>query len=330
MKLLAKSIVNAGQIEARKGLNANGIEFLLLDGDINNPHALQELVLAGINYKIVGIEAPDSFEGMPVDPTADDVSIRKKSSDFLRRCLDLADTVASRTHATVYFQFQFLFNNPFDKNGRSARVDRARKLDQVRVFYDRLTADADVNVQLENTIPVDPAYKHDRKYHCFVTIRPQDFVDTRIPIAFDIAHYAQTLNIWANAKKMPDGRFCLETEGKRFYIDMTDRDAELGSLVRAEAAKSGLKTAITKQIISALNFPKLAIGSVQFSDVKPGFGVCNTEAGYHGEGGMIDVGRVMREVADRHTPLIPEYHEADYNNPVVQRAVFAELRRLYR
>ena len=105
---------------------------------------------------------------------------------------------------------------------------------------------------------------------------------------------------------------------------MTRRDIETGKRIRG---KSDLRGAITKDIIGDIRKYSPIIHSMQFADATLGFGIDPKEAGCWA-GGMIDIPAVLREAVKLDVPIIPEYHESDYNNPKNQIKIFALAREI--
>ncbi len=329
MKLLAKSIVKEDQIEARKDLCKEGIEFLLLGPDVegkNIGNTLLRIVDANekYHYPVIGLEAPDSNgPECNIDPISRDSYIQRNSREFLARCVTLSNEVALWTKAKVYFQYQCLFDK-YPQVNWPPKIDLEQALDALQEFHHGLQRNSDIQLQMENAIPVDPAYSGSSMHHCFVTTRPSDFERMNIPMAFDVVHYAQSVYVWSKAEPASRDFFAIDADGKKYCLQMTDEDKEIGRSILGK----DLKTAMTAEIIRVLEKHKSRIGSLQFSDTKIGFGTLQDEAGYDGEYGMIDVPKVIE--CARHTRIpyaIPEYKETNYNNPIIQRKIFKELQR---
>jgi len=358
MKLLAKSALKTDQIKARKDLKADGIELILSGQDvIDSGKSVDTLAALADDWPVIGLEVPDSFNGVPVDPTSRNKGVREDSQRFLQAAVDIACNVAGRANVEVYLQYQCLFDNQFDDNGTPSAFGWAPVLGKIREFHGELAAKAfPLKVQLENTVPVSCLVGGNR-YHCFATTRPRDFKWMDVPLAFNIAHYAQALYTWVNvkstrqrivkddAKNLKDNSnvYAVTPDDRKYVIGMTKADVRYGNLLQKNSLKEDVKAAITKEIINVIYAHKMLIGSVQFSDCLPGFGTEDCEAGYFGDKGMIDVPAVLRAVFDAKIPasddryepfvpaipfIIPKYKEQDYNNPVNQKKAFELVREI--
>jgi hypothetical protein len=326
MKLLAKSILHPGQIAARRQLKCDGIEILLLGNDFKDisltKAALRETAQ---EYPVVGLEAPDSVDGMPVYPLSPDSTIAHFSREFLARCIELAHELTAKTNAEVYFQYQYCGspahpNTPF-------RSDYESDLEAMANHYSLLQRSSNVPIQMENGTPIAAAYDQEEKlYARTVSARMSDFADTNIPLALDIVHLAETLYTWSQAKQDNCGWF-VETKRGRMYFPAVEEDIATGYRL---AKQHDLRTAITDQIILEIKSNADRIGSLQFANAQAGFALEHENEGHAGADGIIDVARVMKEaIIPANIPyVIPEYRETDYLDPVHQRAAARMVREL--
>ncbi len=328
MKLLAKSIIDKRQTDTRKDLDVDGIEIVLLGRELDDENinaTTQAFIALADHFPIIGVEAPISYHGLPVNPIAEDTSIREQSREYLQRCLDLTSQLKAATGAEVYFQYQYAFGN-FQPNGYPARkVPRDYELQQIAAFHRSLEAQCDFPVQIENGTPIhlhnnQPAYRH-------TTIRLSDFAEHNIPVALDICHLAISLYTWSKARPLTLNLDSVKTPRGILAIEMTEEDRTFGRRI-ADSRKD--QNSITDILIEQITQYAPIIGSLQFSNAKAGFATSDEEEGYAGSDGLIDIPRVLaKAIVPCNLPyLIPEYQEEDYCSPIHQRTIISFVRTL--
>lgn len=326
MKLLAKSILHPGQIAARARLACDGIEILLLGNDFQDIAATKDALIAiAREYPVVGLEAPDSVDGKPVYPLAREPALHHFSREFLSRCVELANELDAKTNAKVYFQYQHLGNRALPDV--PVQDGYAFDLDATVYHHTLLQRSSNVPVQMENITPLCAGFgQEENLYYRTVMARTSDFADANIPLALDIAHLAETLYTWSQAKQDAHGWHVATARGK-LYFPAADEDIATGVRI---ARHSHLETAITDEIIAEIRKHAALIGSLQFANAQPGFAIEHDNEGFAGDGGLIDVPRVLKEaVIPAGIPyVIPEYREKDYLDPVNQRAAVDLVRTL--
>ena len=333
MKILAKSILDSKQIEARKSLPVDGIEILLLEKDFQNCKKTKEdLTKIAEEWPLIGLEAPDSIRKYPIDPTSTNKNIREFSENFLLRFIDFSNNVNLKTGNVAYLQFQYLFDQLIKKDYIKT-TDRKAQLRKIREHYTRLKTRSSIELQIENIIPISPSSSNGTLNYCYTTIRPNDFIETQIPIALDIIHLAQTFYTWYKAKHKFKNYFSLDIKGKNpitTYIEMTEEDIEIRNRLKRKINEFGIKNAITSELIDTINNCQKIIGSLQFANAKIGYGAIQGEDGILINKGMIDIQRVFIEaIMPKNIPyVIPEYSERDYNNPINQRKSIEIIRKL--
>ena len=328
MKILAKSIL-ALQMEARKSLDVEGIEILLLEKDFEDLKSTKEsLVRVASEWPLVGLEAMDGTSKYGMNPFSANKREAQFSRDLLLRYVDMINELNAKTKNIPYAQFQYLLDK-FVKKGKEYRakpVDKNEQLERIRLHFNGLSSISDIELQLENITQVNPA-KDGSLRHCYTTLHPRDFSSMGIPMALDVIHLAQTLYIWSQATKKDsaNGLYPVVTriDGKttRIYIQMSDYELEIGNRIRGDIKRTGIRNAITSEIVSLILKYGENIGSLQFANAKVGFGAEFGEDGIATSEGMIDLKRLFNEaIILKNIPyVIPEFEEQDYTKPVNQR-----------
>jgi len=328
MKLLAKSIIDQRQTDIRKDLDVEGIEIILLGGELEKDNikaTTEAFITLAEDFPVIGIEAPTSYKGLPVNPIAEDKVTRGISRDYLQRCVDLTSQLRAKANVEVYFQYQFAFGNYLPTGYPKQKVPLSYELEQIASFHYALESQCDFPIQIENGTPIHlhndfPAYRNS-------TIRMSDFAQHCLPVALDICHLALTLYTWSKAKPLTISLDSVKTPKGILAIEMTEEDRALGTRIAQE--KNEQRT-ITNIIIEQIREYAPLIGSLQFSNAKPGFATDELEESYAGSDGLIDIPRVLAEaIIPCNIPyVIPEYHEEDYCNPQHQRRIIPFVRAL--
>lgn len=328
MKILAKSALRAGQPEARQSLPVDGIELILLGGEIEHYQQTQnQLLQIAEHFEVIGLEAPCEEQGLVISPLSEDPSIAAASREYLFQCVDLINVISSRTKREAYFQYQHSFGN-FNKLGKPLQsYTREELIQQAADFHAQLQKNSDVPIQVENGTPL--CIRGGKPAYVPITTRGEDFADRSIPLALDIAHLAITFYTWSRAQQQRDGLYLIESPRGRLWVEMTDKDYDLGRKIRGSLS---LQEAITTEIVDVIRKYSGLIGSLQFSNAKPGVGTDDRDEGYAGEAGLLDVPRIFREaIISANIPyVIPEYEETDYLEPIHQREAIAMVRSLQR
>lgn len=335
MNILAKSILNYGQLEARKRLNTPGVELLLLEKDFQDlTKTKDKLVRIAEEWPIIALEAPDSTKTYPINPFSDDIQVSRSSNDFLLHFVDLANYVNERTGKIAYAQFQYLFDR-FGSNGLPKIVDREEQLAKIKDYYEQLRRNSQVKLQIENIIPINPAHADGSLRYCYTTIRPSDFALMDVPMALDVIHLAQTFYTWLKAQDEKDGLCKIKIPAlKEFnggiYIQMSEEDKVIREKIANDVKEVGLREAVTSELIAVIQNYNPLIGSLQFANAEAGFGAFPGEDGVESDEGMINIGRLFREaIIPANVPyVIPEYNEEDYTKPINQQKVIELIQKI--
>src|SRR3989338_4870717 len=328
MKILAKSALRADQIAVRKSLAVDGIEIILLSEDMDNySQALDKLRRAADDFSVVGLEAPCEDKDLVINPISDDIFQSRKSRDYLFRCVDLINGVKQGTDCEAYFQYQYSFDS-FDQGKPRHGAARKILLERIVEFHHELQHRSDVPLQIENGTPI--GIRKNQPMYLPVTAGMEEFGEMPIPLALDIAHLAISLYTWSKAVK--DGElYRVATPLGSLSIEMSDAQSSAGAYI----GESFFRGTFTRDTITAIinRFIHIyhdLIGSLQFSNAKPGVGTDVHDEGYAGMNGLLDVERVFREaIIPLNIPyVIPEYEEDDYLHPTHQRDAIEMVRRL--
>lgn len=231
---------------------------------------------------------------------------------------------ANTVSKVPYLQYQFIFK-PFDDQGNSPRVNLEEKLDKIATYHSALQSGSDVPLQVENCIPINPAFGSGAYTHCPLTIRVEDFTSRKIPLAFDVPHYAQTLHVILKAEHVQDDIYSLRTPERTFYIQLTKHDAEKAARMRSD---ENTVDAITRQINTDIRAAESVIGSVQFAGCDFGFGINDGPVGsVQGEAGSLrnelyDLPKVLAGgiIPIKAPYVVPEFKETDWKLAPNQRA----------
>ncbi len=343
MEILAKSIVDDGQLEARKSLGVKGIELLLLEKDFDDIDKTKEkLVEIARQWEVVALEAPNGITKYPMNPFSADSGVRLSSRNFLSQYADLANSVNVITKNIAYAQFQYIFDE-FNDEGRSPEVHRGEQLGMIKEHFEGLQKSSKVNLQVENTTPISQAYGRGTLSHCHTAIRPSDFAQIGVPMALDVIHLSQTCYTWLQAETENDNLFKVNILGVpkykgKFYLQMTDEDLETVARIKKNVEIMNIKDAITTELIRTIRiYSKMVtknygplIGSLQFANAEVGFGVLPGEDGIETSEGMIDVRRLFSEaiIPAGISYVTPEYHEKSWLVPINQQNAITLVRSL--
>lgn len=325
MKILTKSALLPGQPEARKTLPVDGIEIIFLGGELERyDQTRDQLLRLADDFEVIGLEAPCDERGLIINPLNENVE-GTLSRSYLSTCIQLANELQKLSRKEVYFQYQYSFEN-IDENGKPIQqYNRSQLLEQIAHFHRELEREADISVQIENGTPI--GMRRGKPAYIPVMTQGEDFAVGDIPLALDITHLAITLYTWSRAEESANGLYRIPSPRGSIWLPLSASELQIGARIRAS---SYIQDAITSEVIAQIQNYASRIGSLQFSNAKPGVGTDEADEGYAGTDGLLDVPRVFKEaIIPANIPsVIPEYTERDYLKPTNQKVAIEMVRRL--
>ncbi|MBU0516342.1 MAG: sugar phosphate isomerase/epimerase [Proteobacteria bacterium] len=286
--VLAKALLARDQLEARRGLPADGLEALL----VGRPLDEDLLRFCADHWDPFTLEVGDRLApGVPVDPLSADPGIRARSRARIESALDAAESfgAAAMTVHLVAGAAILAADEPPLVQDRDAALAEAKK------YYGSLGS----RLVVENILPVD-FIGGSRVAHGPVGRMMDDFGAVGLPVCLDTAHLGAAL--MAARESMVRGRaVSVATDEGVYAAVFGPAEAEAGSRHQG----LDLSEAVVRE---ALRLAPGQTAHVHVGNVQ-GFGPdCDGR-----QDGELDLDRVVGRLIELGPRfLIPELWEADY------------------
>lgn len=287
--LLSKALFEPDQIKARAGLEADGIEVLLvgreLDGDLFR--YLRD------HFEVFTIEVGDRLEaGTPVDALSPDAQVRDRSRARIESALEAAEAYGAEA-VTIHLMAGASMLGPIDP---SPELDREAALEGMKEYL----AGLGPKVMVENVLPLD--FVGLRR----VAVSPvgrmmDDFCELGAPMVLDTAHLGASLIAHTNSR--PDIRLYWGPVERTVSLRALGVDLTSAALFEVERMDDGRLVHV--HVGNCVGYDEGCDGHVE---------------------GALDLDRFLGEVLKRGPRyLIPEIIEEDYVDYGRNRAMLDRL-----
>ncbi len=211
-EIWVKSYPIPEQITALANVGADGIELFLDDNYIKSKGCLK---IAKDNYSKIGIELFDSKrignQNIFYNFFSKDKEVMEISLFYLLNTIDLANQF-NASHIQLNMNDGYIFG----PNDKMALEDRRERILRFKEFIKNLGSRTKIPFYFENIFPISDQHANIRISSIGSNLN--DFKD--IPLEFDLAHYALTLNIYSRAKEFG---FILNNDEKQLAKEVAEK-----------------------------------------------------------------------------------------------------------